>query len=433
VAAGTSPLDPRPSPSINVAATMLYELIGIVRPGHLAEVKEIALTAGQTILRSGGVVRGLANWGVFALPRPITRAQMKHKEGHYFVGRGRAPVLLLPLDVLAEAGVREEDVFRRGPEAAGFEDAVFAVATRANDHLITAREMLKNLRLGKEAGHAFEHEGEEGHVYAAGESDAARDIRQSFSVLMEAVPPQAYLTNLEKANFNPFAASPLNLTSGPSPSPSINVAATMLYELIGIVRPGHLAEVKEYALIPAMTDAFPPISLEPAALELLLLPLLTCHQMNVQRAGVQRADVQEASSEQTCSRRPASRRAAGVQRADVQQASSEQHSKQSSKLTSPRIALTAGQTILRSGGVVRGLANWGVFALPRPITRAQMKHKEGHYFVMRYDASARAHQTMRSTISLDPRVIRSAHVKVGDGKLSSMARFGAIKWDVRDE
>ncbi|KAF3354869.1 hypothetical protein VdG1_04525 [Verticillium dahliae VDG1] len=47
--------------------------------------------------------------------------------------------------------------------------------------------------------------GEEGHVYAAGESDAARDIRQSFSVLMEAVPPQAYLTNLEKANFNPFA------------------------------------------------------------------------------------------------------------------------------------------------------------------------------------------------------------------------------------
>ncbi|KAF3354870.1 37S ribosomal protein MRP17 like [Verticillium longisporum] len=97
------------------------------------------------------------------------------------------------------------------------------------------------------------------------------------------------------------------------------------------------------------------------------------------------------------------------------------------------IALTAGQTILRSGGVVRGLANWGVFALPRPITRAQMKHKEGHYFVMRYDASARAHQTMRSTISLDPRVIRSAHVKVGDGKLGSMARFGAIKWDVRDE
>ncbi|KAL9941168.1 hypothetical protein ACHAO5_009267, partial [Verticillium nonalfalfae] len=121
------------------------------------------------------------------------------------VGRGRDPVLLLPLDVLAEAGVREEDVFRRGPEAAGFQDAVFAVATRANDHLITAREMLKNLRLGKEAGHAFEHEGEEGHVYAAGESDAVRDIRQSFSVLMEAVPPQAYLTNLEKANFNPFA------------------------------------------------------------------------------------------------------------------------------------------------------------------------------------------------------------------------------------
>ncbi|KAL2752342.1 hypothetical protein ACRALDRAFT_1072313 [Sodiomyces alcalophilus JCM 7366] len=97
------------------------------------------------------------------------------------------------------------------------------------------------------------------------------------------------------------------------------------------------------------------------------------------------------------------------------------------------IALTAGQIILRNGGVVRGIANWGVFMLPRPVTRAQMKHKSGHYFVMRYDASGAAHQTMRSTINLDPRVIRTSHVKLGDGKLENMAKFGNISWDLRGD
>lgn len=62
-----------------------------------------------------------------------------------------------------------------------------------------------------------------------------------------------------------------------------------------------------------------------------------------------------------------------------------------------------------------------------------MKHKSGHYFVMRYDASAKTHQNMRSTINLDPRVVRTAHVKLGDGKLESSAKFGAIKWDAKDE
>ncbi|TDZ18959.1 37S ribosomal protein MRP17 [Colletotrichum sidae] len=93
------------------------------------------------------------------------------------------------------------------------------------------------------------------------------------------------------------------------------------------------------------------------------------------------------------------------------------------------IALTAGQIVLRNGGVIRGLSNWGTFMLPRPISKAQMKHKSGHYFVMRYDASSKTHADMRSTINLDPRVIRTAHVKLGDGKLESTARFGEIKWD----
>ncbi|PNH45092.1 hypothetical protein VD0004_g2688 [Verticillium dahliae] len=181
----------------NTYATLMYATLAAL-PVQSVHADHLASHIGK----AAGIVAVLRGVPVLAAPQPAVAAPDGSAAQ---VGRGRDPVLLLPLDVLAEAGVREEDVFRRGPEAAGFEDAVFVVATRANDHLITAREMLKNLRLGKEAGHAFEHEGEEGHVYAAGESDAARDIRQSFSVLMEAVPPQAYLTNLEKANFNPFA------------------------------------------------------------------------------------------------------------------------------------------------------------------------------------------------------------------------------------
>ncbi|KAK2605898.1 hypothetical protein QQS21_003738 [Conoideocrella luteorostrata] len=116
----------------------------------------------------------------------------------------REPSLLLPLDVMSEEGVKEEEVFRQGPSAPGLQDAVFRVATRANDHLITVREMLKRLQAGQDPGHEFEYEGEAEHVYSE-ESDSAKEIRQSFGVLLEAVPASNYLENLEKANFDPFA------------------------------------------------------------------------------------------------------------------------------------------------------------------------------------------------------------------------------------
>lgn len=121
---------------------------------------------------------------------------------------GRQPALLLPLDAMAEAGVSEEAVFREGPHAPGFRDAVFGVATRANDHLITAREMLKNLQAGRHADHEFEHEGEEEHVYEGEGDDVARDVRRGFGVLLEAVPAEDYLLELQKRDFDPFAVRP---------------------------------------------------------------------------------------------------------------------------------------------------------------------------------------------------------------------------------
>jgi NADH dehydrogenase [ubiquinone] 1 alpha subcomplex assembly factor 6 len=112
---------------------------------------------------------------------------------------------------MAESGVREEEVFRHGPEAEGLQDAIFKVATRANDHLITAREMLENLKAGKSAGHDFEHEGETGHIYtseevaADGASRSETALRdRAFSVLLESIPAGDYLNRLQKANFDPF-------------------------------------------------------------------------------------------------------------------------------------------------------------------------------------------------------------------------------------
>ncbi|KND90874.1 37S ribosomal protein MRP17, mitochondrial [Tolypocladium ophioglossoides CBS 100239] len=95
---------------------------------------------------------------------------------------------------------------------------------------------------------------------------------------------------------------------------------------------------------------------------------------------------------------------------------------------SSRIAQTVGSLVLKNGGVVRGLANWGVFSLPKPVSVHQMKHTHGHYFVMRYDASTKVHHDLRNTLRLEPRMIRSAHVKLGDGKLETLSRFGAPRW-----
>lgn len=58
----------------------------------------------------------------------------------YHVSKGR---LVVPAELTAKHGVRQEDVFRRGGNAYGMSDAVFEFATVANDNLLTAREMFK--------------------------------------------------------------------------------------------------------------------------------------------------------------------------------------------------------------------------------------------------------------------------------------------------
>ncbi|OJD17868.1 hypothetical protein AJ78_02040 [Emergomyces pasteurianus Ep9510] len=127
----------------------------------------------------------------------------------------RSGAITLPLDVMAETGLKEEDVFRHGAEAPGLRDAVFTVATRASDHLITARQMLKNLRAGQDVGHDFEHEGEEGHEYnnaSTSDNDSGiatsnaqlEEVERAFGVLMPALSTSLWLDRLQAVDFDIF-------------------------------------------------------------------------------------------------------------------------------------------------------------------------------------------------------------------------------------
>jgi NADH dehydrogenase [ubiquinone] 1 alpha subcomplex assembly factor 6 len=56
----------------------------------------------------------------------------------YHASKGR---MVIPAEVTAKHGVSQEEVFRKGPGAAGLDNAVYEFATAANDHMLTAREM----------------------------------------------------------------------------------------------------------------------------------------------------------------------------------------------------------------------------------------------------------------------------------------------------
>ncbi len=104
------------------------------------------------------------------------------------------------------------------------------------------------------------------------------------------------------------------------------------------------------------------------------------------------------------------------------------------KLTNLRIARTAGSIVLRNGGTIRGIKNWGVFSLPKKTRKHQAQYTDGHYFIMRYDSSSKIQADVRNTLGLDPRMIKFSTVKLGDGTLESLSRIsGQIPWAEREE
>lgn len=185
----------------NTYSTLLYLTLSSlplasVTADHLAS--HIGKAAGITT-----VLRGV----------PFVAFPQQPAQGRLGGDQSRQGAIMLPLDVMAQSGVREEDVFRRGADAEGLRDAVFTVATRASDHLITARQMLKNLKEGKDVGHEFEHEGEEGHEYSESQDQVTQtnpyarqlqEVHRGFGVLMPAVSTSLWLDALQKVDFDIF-------------------------------------------------------------------------------------------------------------------------------------------------------------------------------------------------------------------------------------
>ncbi|CAD6506212.1 BgTH12-07139 [Blumeria graminis f. sp. triticale] len=98
------------------------------------------------------------------------------------------------------------------------------------------------------------------------------------------------------------------------------------------------------------------------------------------------------------------------------------------------IARTAGSLVVRNGGTIRGIKNWGVFSLPRKTRKHQSMYTEGHYFIMRYDSSIRIQEEIRNTLGLDPRMIKFSSIKLGDGTLEKSSKIGGmIPWLQREK
>jgi NADH dehydrogenase [ubiquinone] 1 alpha subcomplex assembly factor 6 len=188
----------------NTYSTLLYLTLqalpmGSVTADHIAS--HIGKAAGIT-----AVLRGLPLVAFPAAPRHHSNSAPLG--GTLDSQRTSQGSVTLPLDVMAKTGVRDEDVLRKGAEAEGLRDAVFEVATRASDHLITARQMLKNVYAGEEVGHDFEHEGEEEHLHnSSPKSKGAQqkeEVVRAFGVFMPAVSTELWLNKLQKLDFDVF-------------------------------------------------------------------------------------------------------------------------------------------------------------------------------------------------------------------------------------
>ncbi|EMC98108.1 hypothetical protein BAUCODRAFT_67276 [Baudoinia panamericana UAMH 10762] len=193
--------------SENTYSTLLYLTLQALPMSSLA-----ADHVASHIGKATGIATVLRGLPLLAFPGPPNKHSNQSQLGGGDMGATRQGAVMLPLDVMAEAGVQEEDVLRSGGNAHGLRDAVFTVATRANDHLITARQMLSSIRAGQQESHEFEHQDEEEHVslpvMAAGgrnKETQAQEVERAFGVFMPAIATQLWLERLEKADFDVFS------------------------------------------------------------------------------------------------------------------------------------------------------------------------------------------------------------------------------------
>lgn len=185
----------------NTYSTLLYLTLSAL-PMTSVTADHVASHIGK----AAGIANILRGLPLVAFPPPP--AQSPSQAGGGIGGGAKQGAVLLPLDIMAQTGVKEEEVFRQGAEASGLRDAVFTVATRANDHLITVEQMLSNLRAGQDVGHDFEHEGEEGHEYDVFQNQRQEspldEVNRAFGVFMPAIGTRLWLDRLQKFDFDIF-------------------------------------------------------------------------------------------------------------------------------------------------------------------------------------------------------------------------------------
>lgn len=187
----------------NTYSTLLYLTLSTLPQASLT-TDHLASHIGKAM----GIVAILRGVPLIAFPPQSQLGASNATSGQSGPSQG---AVLLPLDVMADAGVKEEDVFRQGASAPGLRDAIFTVATRANDHLITAREMLSKLRSDGTLGHDFEHQHEEEHQYTpqqltTGKETQLAEVEQAFGVFMPSIVMQSWLDRLQVADFDIFDA-----------------------------------------------------------------------------------------------------------------------------------------------------------------------------------------------------------------------------------
>ena len=206
--------DGRPYPNLEALEKYAENTYSTLMYLTLQSLPMNSLTADHVashIGKASGIVAVLRGLPLVAFPPPPNHHSNPGPIGGS-LERGKQGAVMLPLDVMARAGVKEEEVFKQGPEAAGLRDAVFEVATRAHDHLITAAEMMKNIRKGEDVGHAFEHAEEDGHSYSDDKdpslskaSQQQKELERAFGVFMPAVGTLSWLDRLQKVNFDVFS------------------------------------------------------------------------------------------------------------------------------------------------------------------------------------------------------------------------------------
>ena len=188
-------------------STILYLCLS-AHPLHSLHMDHLASHIGK----AAGICAVLRGFPLLAFPQPMGSHNVNPGGMGLAPERGRQGSVTLPLDVMSQCGMREEDVLRNGPTAVGLRDAVFTTATRASDHLITARSVLDSMKHLEDPEHEYEHMHDEGHEYTKYDTGVRlsaerrlEELQKGYSIVMgPAVSTQMWLDRLQQCDFDVF-------------------------------------------------------------------------------------------------------------------------------------------------------------------------------------------------------------------------------------